>query len=467
MKTFESSLRPTPELAPSPHDATPHALTLWVQSTAIALLAALPLVVTPWGIDAYTQPKSLVLYGLAGAAALGWAIAYLTGTAPPWRITRPEIAIWVFVLAVLISSWVTIDARLTFFGAPGRYDGLFAMTASLVLYFAGVHFFGSQRGFHRLTTALAVPAIIVIAYGVAQVFLPPAFQGEAALRTSYGSLGFTRSLSTLGSPLLFGGYLSLLLPLLLALSLSASDRFWVVWLTTAGLGYVALAFTLTRAAWLAGAIGTGIFAMATRGKARGRRAIAIFVVLAAIAIGVTVLATAVATPSQVAARFSSSFSVESGSVADHLFIWKRTIALIRFRPLLGWGLETLLKVFPDGGSLLVDHFGPRPVTVDKAHNDLLQMAVSIGIPGATAYVAIWILVVAGGIRIWRHASGSVRVLIAGWLGAVIAYLVQAQFSFTSVALGPLVWLLAGAVCGWEATENDGNREPGNSGTKQR
>jgi len=127
---------------------------------------------------------------------------------------------------------------------------------------------------------------------------------------------------------------------------------------------------------------------------------------------------------------------------------------------LGWGLETLGTVFPYDRASLVQVFSPRPTIIDKAHNDLLQVDVSIGIPGALAYAAVWGSVVWCAVRMWHRATDAPRVLAAGWLAAITAYLVQVQFSFSVVALAPIVWLLAGAASGWEAHAAQGGTAMG-------
>lgn len=424
-------------------------LTVWVRTAAVALTVASPLVVIPWGLEAYALPKALVLYGMTVLIALAWAVSYLLAARPRWRMTTPELALWGFLLALLISSWVSVDTRMTFLGVPHRYDGLLTYVSYVVLYFAGAHFFGSESGVRRIVLAAAGAALVAITYGVIQPFLSPLFEGEAVVRSDYSALGYPRSASTLGSPIVFGGYLSLLIPLLLGLALSDSGPRWVVWLVGAGLGFVATVLTVTRAAWLAVAIGTGILMVAQRG-ARSRDRIVFAVAVSAPIVGILLLMTAVATPGQLGDRVSESFAAQSGSLGNHVYIWQHTLGLIRSRPLLGWGLETLQQVFPYDRPSLVKQFGPAPVIIDRAHNDVLQMAVSIGIPGALIYVVFWVLVVLTAIRIWRRASGAARPLVAGWLAAVVAYLVQAQFSFSPVLVAPVVWLLAGAVAGWEA-----------------
>src|SRR5258708_39482925 len=98
------------------------------------------------------------------------------------------------------------------------------------------------------------------------MFVRPVFRGEAFIRDWYGGLGMPRVPSTLGSPVVFGGYLSVMIPLLLALAVLTVHWNRVLWLAAACLSYVAAVFTLTRAAWLGVAIGTGL-----AGGRRGRQ----------------------------------------------------------------------------------------------------------------------------------------------------------------------------------------------------
>jgi putative inorganic carbon (HCO3(-)) transporter len=152
-----------------------------------------------------------------------------------------------------------------------------------------------------------------------------------------------------------------------------------------------------------------------------------------------------------AERAASTLTLQTGSASQRVYIWEQTLGLIRQRPLLGWGLETLREVFPYDRAALERYFGRRPVIIDKAHNDVLQVAVSVGLPGAAVYVAVWILVLLAAYRLWRRTEGASRVIAAGLVAAFTGYLFQAQFSFSTVGLAPLAWLLAGAAAGWEVS----------------
>ncbi len=439
-------MRPEPQTRP--RSAAPvfaHA----VRAAALVLVVVIPLVIVPWGGEAYSRPKVLVLYALAVTILAGWLGFRGTSRRSQWTMTRPEPAIWVFILALLVSSASTVNPRLTFFGAPGRFEGLAAWLAYMTLFFAGAHFFGSMPGFRTLVTWTGVGAVAAIVYGVVQLYLPPLFSGEAVIMEWYGRLGVPRIPSTLGNPIAFGGYLAFALPLLLALTTGSRGAGRFMWLLMACLAVVDGALTLTRGAWLAILIGLGVLGLAAGGDAWRRHWVIPAGVGAAMVVAAGLLITVVGSPAQIGSRVSMSVETASGSLAQRLYIWDRTLGLIRARPMLGWGLETLREVFPYDRASLVAVFGLRPTIVDKAHNDLLQMAVSIGIPGAAAYAAAWTLVVVSALRL--HRTTAPRTLAAGWLAAVVAYLVQVQLSFSTVALAPVVWLLAGAACGWEAT----------------
>lgn len=438
------------------------ALPRFVRAASVALLVIVPLIVVPWGTDAYGPVKVVTIYALAGLAVFGWIESFLATGGPKWRFVNLELALWTFVLAVLLSSARSVDARLTLFGAPGRYEGLFAILAYIALFLVGVHFFGSQSGWHTLATASGIAAAATIGYGIGQLFMPPLFAGEAFIREWYAGLGMPRIPSTLGNPVVFGGYLATMIPLLLALAVMHAHRGRVVWLILASLGYVAAGFTLTRAAWLAIAVSTGILVVGSQGR-QFRRSVAA-AVGCAVLVGAVLLMAVVGSHEPVGQRVASAFDVSTGSSAQRLYIWERTITLIRARPWLGWGLETLRQVFPYDRPALVRLFGVRPVIIDKAHNDILQVAVSVGVPGAVAYAAFWIGAISAAVRLWKRADVSARPLATAWLAAVTAYLIQVQFSFSAVSLAPMVWLLAGAAVGWEAEVTVGQSVPAPTAT---
>jgi len=422
---------------------------LWVRAGALALAVAVPLIANPWASEAYNGIKATLIWGLTLALVAGWAAAYAGARMPRWVTTAPELAAWLLLLAALTSAAVSANPRLTFFGAPGRHEGLFTLAAYVALYLVGVHFFGSSRGVRSLARCVAIGAALAAGYAVTQLGFPARFPGEAFIRDWYAAGGLPRVFASLGSPIALGAYLTVAIPLGLGLAGSTSGPRRLVWLGSVSLVIIAQALTLTRAAWAGTVAGVVIFFVMV-GRRERRRGLILSVALAAV-VAVVALLTVVGAPQQIGERAAGAVEPGSGSFAQRLYIWERVLDLIRARPVTGWGLETLGTVFPYDRSSLVEIFGLKPVIVDRAHNDLLQVTVAMGIPGALAYLLFWGTVIRAGWRLCRGTSGTDRVLTAGWLSALVAYLIQLQFSFSLVAVAPVVWLMAGAACGWEAS----------------
>jgi len=431
-----------------------------MRASVFVLVAILPLIMNPWAGDAYGYPKAQALYISCAASGLLW-LGSRSLRNRPWRLTPPEWALWAYLLTVLLSTWQSTDLLQSVIGTSARYEGLVTVTAYVFLFFVGVHFLASAKWLFRLATIVTFAGVIAAAYGLVQLFVPPAFFAENIMTASYGSLGLIRPVSTFGSPTILAGFLALIGPLGVTLSLRATGIGRHVWLSSSVLIYAALVITLTRAAWVAATIGGIVFVIALRGGLRRQGLVLCAVVIVAVAASYALMAMARSKPSapHLGERVLSTLDVYAGSVGQRVFIWKQTLSLIRTRPLLGWGLETLGSIFPYDRPSLVVVFGRRPVIIDRAHNDLLQTAVSVGVPGALAYVAFWALCVRSAVRLAWSTKGTDRLIAAGWLAGLVAYLIQAQLSFSAVAVTPLVWLFAGAAAGWElAARNTGNFE---------
>lgn len=415
----------------------------------------LPLTFNPWAGDAFNRPKFEVLCALAAMMALAWLVSCRVAKWPRWQITRPELPMWLFLFAALLSTWRSTNAGLSVLGGSGRYEGLLTVGACLVLYCVGVHFFASGDWLRRLGGVVSTAGVVTAVYGLSQLFLPPAFFAESLMREWYGGLGYLRPLSTFGSPVVFGGFLSFVIPIAVSLALTSGGGGRYVWSAAVALMCAALVLTSTRAAWLAGVLAGAEFAAAVgRQISRHWRVLlATLLVTGAVLLALGVGAPSRMSPQLLGSRAASSFDIGAGSAGQRVYIWKQVVALIRARPLLGWGLETLREVFPYDRSTLVRVFGARPVIVDRAHNDLLHTAVSIGVPGAVAYASFWLVSIVVAVRLVLATHNGDQVIAAGWLAALSAYLIQAQFSFSAIALTPLLWLFAGAAAGWNATLN--------------
>jgi putative inorganic carbon (HCO3(-)) transporter len=75
----------------------------------------------------------------------------------------------------------------------------------------------------------------------------------------------------------------------------------------------------------------------------------------------------------------------------------------------------------------------RLMTIDKAHNEYLNIAVSAGIPSLIAYLTLVFVVL-------KNSVSKEKNLL---LAVIIAYLVQAFFNISVVSVAFLFWILLG------------------------
>jgi putative inorganic carbon (HCO3(-)) transporter len=88
------------------------------------------------------------------------------------------------------------------------------------------------------------------------------------------------------------------------------------------------------------------------------------------------------------------------SLAGRLEIWSRAIYGIQDFPFTGMGMNTFRKVMP----VLYPLFTYLPeIDIGHAHNEFLQAALDLGIPGLIAFIALYIIAFWMLIRIWQSA----------------------------------------------------------------
>ena len=119
-------------------------------------------------------------------------------------------------------------------------------------------------------------------------------------------------------------------------------------------------------------------------------------------------------------------------------IWRNCLPLIRERPLLGGGPDTLglrgIELFTwyrDGEAV--------PADVTAAHNEYLNILVNQGALALVAYLALLALALR---RCFRNAERP-RLAICG--AGLLCYAAMALFSISTCITAPYVWLLCAVV----------------------
>lgn len=125
---------------------------------------------------------------------------------------------------------------------------------------------------------------------------------------------------------------------------------------------------------------------------------------------------------------------------NRLFTWKRTLSLVRLRPLLGIGPDNFPAVFARYyHKEAVAQFPSSNGGLDKAHNEFLDVLLDNGILGLLAYLGFFASLLYYALR------DADKKRLAPALGvAVISYMAHAFFGYQLPIQSPVMWMLIGA-----------------------
>ncbi len=105
--------------------------------------------------------------------------------------------------------------------------------------------------------------------------------------------------------------------------------------------------------------------------------------------------------------------VTEHTVANRVELWSRAISGIRDFPFTGMGMNAFRRIMPVRYPVSRTEFNPD---VPHAHNNLLQAALDLGIPGLIAYASIWLLAGVLLVMVYRRSSERLYRAMAGGLG---------------------------------------------------
>lgn len=359
-----------------------------------------------------------------------------------------------FAGAAVLATGLSVNPLWSIQGAPQRHEGLLSLLAYSAIC-AGTLVVVARGGWRLWCAAALFSAMVIAGYGIAQYF------GWEWLVRDPIRVFWWRPFSTAGNPNFLGAYMVLMSPLAACVLLTSRGR--VVPLLSGGalnLMVLAALCTYSRAAWLGLTVAAVVFAVALRPdraadpfpasmKSRLLGAIAFVVLLAGLFFSPgSPLAIRRA---EWSAAQRAQTAVEPGDpqagFRQRSYLWSHTAVLLLHRPLLGYGPETFALVFPqDWDQERTLLFGESPLRIDKAHNDTLDMAMSIGVLGVAAFVWVVVSTLRNATSGWGARSPA-RVAAASCVAAMAGYWVDVQWHFSVVSVAPVFWSVLGATSG--------------------
>lgn len=184
----------------------------------ILLFALVTLLLTPWNYELFEYNKMMAVYALTVIIAGAWLVKSINQG--KFRITRTplDIPIALFFLSQLLSTILSIDPHVSWFGYYSRFNGgMFSIMSYILLYYALVSNLSSVSHWsHFLKGALATASVVAL-YGIAERFGIDKHLWVQDVQS--------RVFSTLGQPNWLAAYLVVLVPVSMALGLGRMKNF--------------------------------------------------------------------------------------------------------------------------------------------------------------------------------------------------------------------------------------------------
>ncbi len=409
----------------------------------VFLIAVIPLIINPFAMDYWYKPKIEAVYALLLIIILitVFKTVVLKTTFP--LIKSPLLLPLCFYgLSAVVSTIFSVCPEMSFCGDMWREESLFAILSYCALPVVFATYCRSyEHGFY-LIKALLVSSFIVALYGIVQLcgYNPTEYFIEE-FRTE-------RITSTIGNANFLGLFLVLILPLFIAVYLTAENLFKKIFYAAGVLVSTAtLILTFTRASWLGFIIGCLVLVCLVIKQTKDFKIIKniliclVFILLCASVLffykGWEISAT-------VEKRVESALDLEKGmGSATRLFIWSKTLGVIAEKPIIGYGPDTHIIVLDSISSEYAKKFRDYG-RLDGAHNQYLDIAIGQGLLGLTAYLAVITVFMILLLRaLGREKELQKKILLCGIFASFCGYIVNGFFSFNVVSVSPTFWALIG------------------------
>ncbi|MBI4060604.1 MAG: O-antigen ligase family protein [Elusimicrobia bacterium] len=392
-----------------------------------ALLVAVILIQDPGTVD-YQLPKAALLRVGVLALLAAWLYARGPELLDARELDRPVLA---YAAAGLLFTALTLHPYTSFFGRYGMYiGGLWTM-----LSLSGVYWLAS-----RLEAAGAREALFRAAVAA----------GAGSLAWGFFFSSFVQPLSTLGSPLNYGGWLAMLIPLwICGLWRAESRRAQAAWLLLLAVSGQQILATLSRGAWLGALTGAALWLWLNRAEvaAQRERARALGAVL-----GLGLAASLVLNHQAVRARVAVFLDPSETSASARLGLWAGALQMMRDQKGWGAGLDSFGFMSPRYETVKFREGTGSLLLASYAHNELLQVGVTMGILGLAAYAWLWASLMGMSLRRIRESAGEEKAVLSAFLAAVAALWVHGFFNFPSLGTLAFQWAFIGALASRGAQE---------------
>lgn len=368
-----------------------------------------------------------------------------------WPHTPLNRPLFFYVIVTLISSFFAVNVKRSLGDTTNLLDvGIF-----FLIYLS----LQNRPQIQKYAGLLLLSVTLTASYGIIQHYLEVDLfrlsRPISFLKHVNDDLRAPVRISGFSSYMTFAGQLAMAVSMIFAYVLCTKNRFikgW--WLLSLVVTSFALLWTYTRSAWLGAICGIVVLGLIKKGKKFLVYALLIMFVFGAVVLiqqlqverlqeqrGMTtpMKRQKANPPSDVLSRFASIFQTKENR--ERIYTWASTLAMIKDYPLTGIGHGNYSDLCEKYRTI----YGDFEFTSDAhAHNNLLQVAVTGGLPLLGCFIWLWWVIFRSTYRIiYQRPSSAFTALSLGVFGALIAFFVQGFFehNFGDSEVAMMMWIL--------------------------
>ena len=353
-------------------------------------------------------------------------------------VDKKDILIFIFLTIAFLSTCLSDNIKISILGDRNRYEGFLMITIYVVIYIVAKNFID----FSKINKLLNIGFYVALFAGILGIL-----QKNIDLEVLYPI--FNKGIaSTFGNSNFFGSFISIILPI--------SSLMYIIYGYKKGyILSLVMFFNMiasgTRSAWVAFII-AALFGFIYLIKSKNKMILknSIILIISFILIFAYLYCNGGifkanhdtrARIKQIQSEFNSvkykGISNTLGS--NRIEIWKMTLKLIAQKPLFGCGTDNLkrglLKYCREDFFAFAIRTSGAP---DKAHNEYLQIAATMGIPAVIVYTIFVSAILLPKMKnMFKNKVAYILSL------TIISYLTQAFFNISTIGVAPLYWMLLG------------------------
>lgn len=126
--------------------------------------------------------------------------------------------------------------------------------------------------------------------------------------------------------------------------------------------------------------------------------------------------------------------IDDNFFSARIFVWRRAVTLLPNQPLFGYGPDMFVNAFKGFYAETREMYG---FYFDKVHSEYLQVLIDAGVFGLVSLLALYFL------AFWNARKKFIYPFVLAAGVAMLCFLVQASFNFSTPIAHPIVWTMWG------------------------